>query len=530
YQDSSITLEPDSALPPEMVPVAGGLLGVQAPGFGDVPPLRLQDFLMDRFEVTNRDYKRFVDAGGYRRRDLWPEPIVKDGRTLGWEQAVALMTDRTGRTGPATWEGGEFPAGRGQDPVGGVSWYEAMAYAKFGGKSLPTVFHWDRAASPWNSAWIIPASNFSGERARPVGSAPDMSAFGTYDMAGNVREWCLNASGSQRFILGGGWGDPPYRFNDIYAQAPFDRSPLNGIRLVRYPAGDTNVARAAAPLTRTLRDFDRVQPVSDAVFAAYRQMYAYDRTPLDPRVLETLDEADWTRELVRVNAAYGGDTLLLYLYLPKRGARPFPTVVYFPPGNAIFNPSVTLAASHNFDFLLHSGRAVLLPVYKGTFQRRDGLTSDTPDSSIAWRDHVVMWAKDLGRGIDYLETRPDVTTARLAYYGISFGAAEAPMMLAVERRITVSVLLVAGLEFTRMRPEVDPVNYLPRIQIPTLMLNGRYDFYFPIETSQKPMFRLLGTPSDQKRYVIEDGSHFVPRDKLIRETLDWLDRYQPVGK
>ncbi|MEP7228429.1 MAG: hypothetical protein ABI785_13775, partial [Gemmatimonadales bacterium] len=60
------------------------------------------------------------------------------------------------------------------------------------------------------------------------------------------------------------------------------------------------------------------------------------------------------------------------------------------------------------------------------------------------------------------------------------------------------------------------------------MLNGRYDFFFPVETSQVPMFRLLGTRGDQKRYVVEDGSHFVARTRLIQETLGWLDKYQPL--
>ena len=173
---------------------------------------------------------------------------------------------------------------------------------------------------------------------------------------------------------------------------------------------------------------------------------------------------------------------------------------------------------------------MLYPVYKGTYQRRDSLDSDTQDSTVFYRDHVVMWAKDLRRGIDYLETRPEVSTSRLAYYGVSWGGALGGLMPAVEPRIKVSALEVAGLDFPRVRPEVDPVNFLPRIRIPTLMINGRYDFYFPIESSQVPMFRLLATPADQKRHIVEDGSHFVPRIRLIRETLAWLDKYQPLAQ
>jgi eukaryotic-like serine/threonine-protein kinase len=102
------------------------------------------------------------------------------------------------------------------------------------------------------------------------------------------------------------------------------------------------------------------------------------------------------------------------------------------------------------------------------------------------------------------------------------------LMPAVEPRIKVNVLYVAGLDFEPARPEADPINFIPRIHIPTLMINGRYDFFFPLETSQLPMFRLLGTPPDQKRRVVEEGSHFVPRTRLIQEILSWLDKYQPL--
>ncbi|MEO8138965.1 MAG: bifunctional serine/threonine-protein kinase/formylglycine-generating enzyme family protein, partial [Gemmatimonadota bacterium] len=352
FRDSVISLDRDGSIPAEMVRIAGGALGVQYPGFEGVEPITLSDYLMDRFEVTNVEFKQFVDSGGYRRRELWDQPIVMQDRTLPWDRAIALMVDRTGRTGPATWEGGEYPAGEDNHPVAGVSWYEAMAFARFKGKSLPTVYHWNRGASVRNSAWIVPASNFSGKGTVPVGSLRGISAFGTYDMAGNVREWCVNAAGSERFVLGGGWNDPPYRFLDSYTQAPFDRAPGNGIRLVKYLGADPNLARAARPLERTLRDFLRVRPVSDAVFAAYRQMYEYDRTPLKPRIVETIDEGDWTRELIHMNAAYSGDSLLAYLYLPKRGVRPYPTVVFFPPGNAIRDLAIQKMEPRHFDFLL----------------------------------------------------------------------------------------------------------------------------------------------------------------------------------
>ena len=347
-------------------------------------------------------------------------------------------------------------------------------------------------------------------------------------MAGNVREWCLNNSGNERFILGGGWNDEPYQFNDAYTQASFDRSPTNGIRLVKYLSAEPNLALAAEPLQRATRDFLKARAVTDAVFAAYRQMYEYDRTPLAAKLVESTDEGDWTRELVRMNAAYAGDSLLVYLYLPKRGPKPYPAVVYFPGSSAIRDAAPLNLQVRAIDFIVKSGRAVLYPVYKGTYQRSDSLNTDVQNTSNFYRDHVVMWAKDLRRGVDYLETRPEVATGRLAYYGLSWGGAMGGLMPAVEPRIKVSVLYVAGLDLEPARPEVDPINFLPRIRIPTLMINGRYDFFFPLETSQIPMFRRLGTPPDQKRHVVEEGSHFVPRARLIQEILSWLDKYQPL--
>ena len=67
--------------------------------------------------------------------------------------------------------------------------------------------------------------------------------------------------------------------------------------------------------------------------------------------------------------------------------------------------------------------------------------------------------------------------------------------------------------------------------MPTLILNGKYDFVFPEETSQLPMFRLLGTPPDDKRQVILESGHVPPRNELVKEIPAWLDKYlDPVKK
>jgi len=87
------------------------------------------------------------------------------------------------------------------------------------------------------------------------------------------------------------------------------------------------------------------------------------------------------------------------------------------------------------------------------------------------------------------------------------------------------VLLAGGLPPEKRLPEVDEINFLPRVTAPVLMVNGRYDFIFPLDTVQAPMFRLLGTPEKDKRHVLYETGHVPDLQAMIKETLDWFDRY-----
>ena len=112
-----------------------------------------------------------------------------------------------------------------------MSWHEAAAYARWAGKSLPTIYHWTRAAGLTLSGDVVPASNFNGKSLVPVGTSGGTTRGGTTDMAGNVKEWVLNAAGAKRYILGGGWNEPVYMFTDPDAQSPFARDPTLWIPL-----------------------------------------------------------------------------------------------------------------------------------------------------------------------------------------------------------------------------------------------------------------------------------------------------------
>ena len=130
------------------------------------PAADLPEFWLDRYEVTNRQFKEFVDGGGYRRRELWKHPFTSRGRTLSFDEAMARLRDETGRPGPAGWQLGSSRDGQADLPVSGVSWYEAAAYAEFVQKSLPTFQQWFRAADLGTLLRRSSASATSEARAR----------------------------------------------------------------------------------------------------------------------------------------------------------------------------------------------------------------------------------------------------------------------------------------------------------------------------------------------------------------------------
>ncbi len=521
-----LVLDSSTARTRNMVRLPGGNLGGALPGLDNLPAVALGDYRIGKYEVTNREFKKFVEAGGYTRKEFWNFPFVRNGKTLAFSDAIALFTDRTGRPGPAAWEAGDIPAGQEDYPVGGLSWYEAAAFAQYSGKTLPSIYHWARAASVGLTAFIVPSSNFNEKGPVRAGSGRGMSGFGVFDMAGNVREWCFNESNGKRYILGGGWNDEPYASIDAITQDPFDRSVTNGVRLMELVTTEPNLAKAMAPIPRGFRDYSLERPVSDAQFKSFLSLYDYDKSALEAKVEEKRTNDLGLREKITFNAAYGRERVTAYLYLPKRGTPPFQTVVYFPGSNAIH----TEKAEGNLeidriDFLLKSGRAILYPIYKSTYERGDSLNSDYADTTIFYRNHVVMWANDLRRSVDYLATRSDIDMGHLGYMGISWGGTLGAIMIPVEPRIKAAVLYVAGLPGERSRPEVDQINFLPRLKIPVIMLNGKYDHFFPVESSQKPFFELIGTPAQHKKYILYEGGHFVPRTQLISESLNWFDRY-----
>jgi len=497
----------------------------------------IEDFHIDRTEVTNAQFKKFVDAGAYTNHDFWRYPFIEDGKTLEWEEATRRFVDLTGRPGPANWEAGHFPDGQADFPVAGVSWYEAAAYAAYAGRELPTVTHWGLARGEHTPlvqfpqlggfATLAPFSNFGGEGPVAAGSLDGITTYGAHDMAGNVREWCMNKSSYGRVVRGGAFNDSSYRFNELSQAPPFKRAANLGFRTVLYANQDPlpQAVTADFEFGEAVNVYD-IEPVSDEVFEIYLDQFAYDRDDdLNFRLESRHDDTShWVRERVSFDAAYGNERIIANLFLPKNFKPPYQTVIFFPgAGSRFHKSSEDIEQFYEFSiflsFVAKSGRAVLYPVYKDTFERID---ADPTGGAHARREYMIQLVRDFARSVDYLESRDDIDHDKLAYYGQSWGGMVAPVILAYENRLKAAVILAGGLVLFGL-PEVNPINYISRVSTPLLLLVGRYDTIFPYQLSAKPMFDLIGTPVEDKVIKVYETDHIPPRAEYIKEILAWLD-------
>ena len=515
--ESNIALTPLGQLPEGMVAVPENSSWAN-PSISS--GMQLPDYFLDKYEVTNKQFKKFINEGGYRDRKHWPQPFRRYDQDLQFDQAMLQFRDATGRQAPAGWELGAFPANQPDFPVSGVSWYEAVAYCQSVGKSLPTVPHWKRAAGFGIFAHILLHSNFKNAGPAPVGANSGVSPFGAFDMAGNVKEWLWNSVDDRRAILGGGWNEPSYMFDDADAQDPFTRGVAYGFRCAKYPVAIPPAA--LDPIKKNTRDYSKERPVDDKTFETFQKAFAYDKTPLEAKTDYVDDTAElWRKEKVSFRTVYG-ERMSGYLYLPRNAKPPYQTVILAPSGGARFlRSSETGIHPQDFSYLLQTGRAVFHPVFKGTYERR--LADDA--GPVVQRDAKFQFAKDTFQSIDYLESRPEIDHTRIGYYGTSFGAWLGIFPLAFETRLKAAVLNGCGLLTIPLPPEVDIFNFAPRVRLPVLMLNGKYDFAYSLEEQTKPLFRLLGTPGQDKKQSLFDGGHVFPVQGTISETLAWYDRY-----
>ncbi len=524
-------------VPERMVFVPGGSYRLVAWARPTEVRAPLNDYFIDKYEVSNQEYKEFINAGGYLKKQYWQHPLVKEGKPVAWEDALNEFKDRTGLPGPRDWSNQNFPEGKADFPVVNISWYEAAAYAAFRGKQLPTIFQWEKAARngnvsvlassmPWGLFYpgdpLERRANFNINGTQPVNSSEfGMSPFGSYNMAGNVSEWCLNEVSTGYAATGGAWGLPSYTFAQ-YANYPgLYSSDKVGFRCVVNSSGATG--DQGGMHIDINNEIPTYTASSDADFNNWSAYYRYDKSALDPQIVEVKETAEWRRERITFNGA-DGQRAIAYLYLPKNYPRPL-QVIHFVPAGDVAGGFRSLPASMEDRLapFIKSGRAAFGVVINGYIERLRPEGYVTPDRETAeFRERSVNLITDVRRGLDYLETRNEIDPAKIAFFGPSAGAKIGLVLAALETRYRSVALIGGGLSKNDAKTidGANPVNFASHIRVTKLMVNGFYDEDTPFKTQAEPLFKLLPEP---KRLITYEGGHVPPIEILVSTLNPWLD-------
>ena len=215
------------------------------------------------------------------------------------------------------------------------------------------------------------------------------------------------------------------------------------------------------------------------------------------------------------------------LTIPSGFDPPYQAVVYVPGGNVLRSPTMDELDVVPLDFLIRAGRVLVEPAFDGTFERNDGRTMQRWAAPESRNELFRHWIQDLGRTLDYLDERPDFDASAVSFLGMSLGATLAPNLLAYETRFRAAILYSGGFGRSERQASIDARGDLARrVDLPILMLGGTNDFNFPIDPHQRAMFRFFGTPEEDKHLKVYDAGHWpLPMNEVIRETVDFLDRY-----
>ncbi len=520
-----------------MVFIPGGKYKLVGWGLPTMEEVQLDDYLIDKYEVSNEQFRVFIRAGGYFKKEYWKYPFIRNGKKLSWEEAMSYFRDRTGLPGPRSWINQDFPEGEGNHPVIDITWYEAAAYAEFVDKCLPTIFQWEKAARdgafthfhgivmPWGlvnpKETIKHRANLDGNNTVPVDSYEfGISPYGCYNMSGNVKEWCLNEMSEGYTTTGGSWEDPCYMFARYGFFPGFYSSNSLGFRCIR-SLSDVSSDQGAMKIILETRT-PVYSPVDKSTFQSFLSHYRYDKRALNVEVLEIEETADWTREKVTF-AGVNDDRIIAYLYLPRQSAKPYQCINYVPGAGVFYAMTMPQEVEYILAPHIKTGRAVLAVVPKGAVERDWDPAYVSPQrNTVRYREETILHTTEYSLGLDYLATRDDIDMDKIAYAGVSWGADLGPIFTAVDNRYHSVIFIGGGFYKSDMQklPEANPINFAPRIKAPVLFLNGKYDEVAPYLNSALPFYNLLTEP---KKLALLEGGHVPTLEERVPVINKWLD-------
>jgi DNA-binding winged helix-turn-helix (wHTH) protein len=527
-----VELPPAAAVPEGMVFIPAGNLRVPLAGF--YTDFDLGEFYIGRTEVSNREYAEFVDAGGYDNHEYWQHLEDEDSGAT-FEVFRERFVDSTGRPGPAHWVNGTHPRGGENLPVTGVSWYEAMAYAKFRDMKLPTARHWARAALGINEGrqplapYLLNVARTSAPGPGEVDDERAMSTWGAVNMIGNVQEWTTTRDGDSRLTLGTSFAGPQWQYAMPTASLPWARMPDQGLRLALYDDGvpDPQLMLSGAVPT--------IPAPTPEVFAAYLEEFAYAPGSVSPDTVELVsrtEEHDWIRERYVITSDALPDTLPVLVFQPRETAAPLQPVIFLPPGDSYQRsfPSDDIDITrYGIDFVVRNGRALVWPIIAGTHERDRPANRPRPkELAERWLNVKRDRRQEIGAVIDFLEFSDAYAGDKVALLAASFGATfVSPHILVAEERIRVAAMMsatLAGIDTNVFPDIVNPNTYWPEVTTPILLLNGRFDISTHQLESREALLESIGTATNMKRGIVYDSSHWpLPPHRVEKDIADWLD-------
>ena len=498
----------------------------------------IEPFMISKNEVSNVEYQKFIEDGGYENPSYWDFPFQVGSKILDFNSSIKSFTGKYGKSGPSNWSYGKHPAGLENHPVTGLSWFEARAYSRYKKLSLPNVYQWLYASGETGFSASVNKkvrdnSNYDSSQTTLVDDSRG-SSNGLNNIAGNVKEWVLNPNGinQQRFsILGGSFSEQPYTFNNYYSLSPMDRSIGNGIRLAKTLNENHSSLLDNKIIPEYNRNISELSDVSDEVFDVYKSQFDYENSPVNA-ITTTIEnfQDGYTAQKFEMPTTYeSNEKLFGYIVYSNKFNDKYNPVIIHPTAGGIIQDEDSglpqnLLITHKH--LIDEGYAVIHPIYNNTFSRVKNYDTFWPDESETYKNTIIKIGKDFKRSIDYIESRNDFKFENLFYYGYSWGSTTSNYLLAIDDRVKAAFILVGGLMMQKSKKEIEAHYYVRRIKTPIFHIIGKQDGIFGYKESYLPWKELIGTPKENLKVIIYDElGHGIPRDTIIKYQANWYKQF-----